>query len=80
MRKRMTVEGIAAQALNAASSRVSSAADGVRRSAEPDPGGDLVSLSEQAVRLLQAKHEHGAAIELARTADEIAQSAIDLIA
>ena len=74
----MTIQGIAGQALGAAAERLASAAEGVRRAAEP--GEDTVSLSEQAVRLLQAKHEHRAALELARTADEIQQSLIDLIA
>ena len=74
----MTVQSIAGRALHAAEGRVVSAAEGVRKAAEP--GGDVVSLSEQAIRLLQATHQHRAAIELAKTADEIAQSAIDLIA
>lgn len=75
----MTIQGIAAGALSAATGRVASAADGVRRAAEPSTG-DSVSLSDEAVRLLQARSEYHAAIELARTADEIQQSAIDLLA
>ena len=74
----MTIQGIAGQVLASASERLAEAAQGVRRSVEP--GEDTVSLSEQAVRLLQAKHEHRAALELAHTADEIQQSVIDLIA
>ncbi|MEZ5365732.1 MAG: hypothetical protein R2748_26225 [Bryobacterales bacterium] len=75
----MTIQAIAAAALSTASGRAASAAEGVRRAGEPQVE-DSVSLSEQAVRLLKAHTEYEAAIELARTADEIQRSAVDLLA
>jgi hypothetical protein len=78
----MTIHGIAASALGAAQRGVEAAAEGVRRRAEPQrqDSGDTVSLSEEAAGLLRARREYETAIKLARTADEIAETTIDLLA
>jgi hypothetical protein len=78
----MTIQATAITALAAASQRAASAAEGVRRAAAPpvETGGDSASLSEEAVRLLAASRESEAAVELARTADELTQTTIDLLA
>ena len=82
MRAWMTIQGTAITALAAAAERAENAAEGVRRAAAPplEGGGDAVSLSEEAVRLLAASREFEAAVELARTGDELTKTAIDLLA
>lgn len=77
----MSIQPTAIAALAAATERVGSAAEGVRRAAAP-PGrdGDSVSLSEEAVRLLAASREFEAAVELARTGDELTKTVLDLLA
>jgi hypothetical protein len=77
----MTVANVAAGAVRAASAGVEKAVEGVRRAAAPSGAAqDSASLSEEAVRLLVAAREYESAIELARTADEIAEATIDLMA
>lgn len=76
----MTIQATAITALAAASERVESAAEGVRRaSAPPARDGDSVSLSEEAVRLLATSREFEAAVELARTGDELTKTTLDLL-
>jgi flagellar hook protein FlgE len=68
-------------ALSQAIERVDQAAEGIRNATQPSAGdADQLDLSTEAVRLLVAKNGYDAAIELARTADEISQRAIDLLA
>ena len=78
----MTIQATAITALAAASQRVEAAAEGVRRASAPatGAGGDSVSLSEEAVRLLAASREFEAAVELARTGDELTKTTLDLLA
>lgn len=78
----MTIQATAITALAAASERVERAAEGIRRASAPpgQDGADTVSLSEEAVRLLAASREFEAAIELARTGDELTETTLDLLA
>ena len=76
----MTIQATALTALAAAQQRAEAAAEGVRRASSPSPAGDSVDLSEEAVRLLAASREFEAAIELARTGDELTQATLDILA
>jgi hypothetical protein len=69
----MTVSATALVALSQAIERVDQAAEGFRKATQPSAGDDdHVDLSTEAVRLLVANNGYDAAIELAKTADEIA--------
>lgn len=77
----MNVSTTALTALSQAAERVDRAAEGIARATHPPAAlEDQVELSTEAVRLLVAKNGYDAAIELAKTADEIDQQAIDLLA
>lgn len=78
----MTVSATALVALSQAIERVDQAAKGVRKATQPAAGrtDDYVDWSTDAVGLLVAKNGYDAAIELARTADEMSQRAMDLLA
>jgi len=77
----MTVSGTALIALSQALERVDQAAEGVSKATQLSVGvDDQVDLSTEAVRLLVAKNGYDAAIDLARTADEVSRRAIDLLA
>lgn len=76
----MTVSATALVALSQSLERADQAAEGIRRASLPtDPVEDQLDLSEEAVRLLVAKNGYDAAIELAKTADEMSRTAIDLL-
>ena len=77
----MGVSATAFVALSQAAKRVDQAAEGIARAIRP--AGDIddhVELSVEAVSMLVAKNEYDAAMELAKTADEISRGAIDLLA
>jgi len=80
----VTISAASLTALAEARQSVETAAEGVRRAAQPaaaaQGAGDSVELSEQAVRLVAAQRQFEAAIELAETADEIARESLDLLA
>ena len=78
----MNIQATALTALAAAAERAKSAAEGVSRAAAQATANDVDSanLSEEAVRLLAASREFEAAVELARTGDELARTTIDLLA
>ena len=76
----MTITASALTALAEAQRQLNNAAEGVERAARPASGaGDSLDLSGEAVKLLAAKTSFRAALELAETADEIEQHAIDLL-
>ena len=76
----MTITTSALTALAEAQRQVDNAAEGVERAARPaSEAGDSLNLSSEAVKLLAAKTSFDAALELAETADEIAQHTIDLL-
>ena len=77
----MTVSATALVALSQALERVDQAAEGISNATQPSVGlDDQLDLSAEAVRLLVAKEGYDAAIELAKTADEMSQRALDLLA
>ncbi|MBI1357903.1 MAG: hypothetical protein GC160_26495 [Acidobacteria bacterium] len=82
----MTIGSIAQSALLESSTRVQSAAQQVRRASAPVEditavaATEQVELSDAAVSLLQAQRQYETSLKLAKTADEIAQSSIDLLA
>ena len=78
---RMSISSVALVALAQAREQLDRSAEGVREaSAPPVEGADQVDLSEQAVNLLVARTSYRAALELARTADEVAEETLDLLA
>jgi len=77
----MNVSSIALTALAQAQKQLASAAEGVSQASTPALlGEDQLDLSEQAVKLLAAKTSFRVAIELAKTADEVTQESLDLLA
>jgi hypothetical protein len=77
----MMVTATALAALSQAHERVAQAAQGLREATAAGPAlDDQVDLSAEALRLLVAKDGYDAAIELAKTADEMSRRAIDLLA
>lgn len=83
----MTVFATALAALSHARERVDDAAEGVAKSTRPAVEAsnqavgpvDQLDLSTEAVHLLAAKNGYDAALELAKTADEMSQRTIDLL-
>lgn len=82
----MSVLTAALSGMSAAREQLDLAAEGIRRATSPRVSGeprqvqgDRVELSEAAVRLLAARTAFKAAVELARTADEIDREAIGLL-
>jgi hypothetical protein len=73
----MSVSSIALGGLNQAQASLESTA---QRISAPAGQGDSVSLSTDAVSLLQAKNDFAANINVLKVADEIAKSTIDLVA
>jgi fumarate hydratase class II len=77
----MTVSGTALAALSQAQQRVDQAAEGVRKATAPATAlHDQLDLSTEAVGLLAAKIGYDSAIGLARAADEISRTTLDLLA
>ena len=77
----MTVSTTAQVALSQALERVDQAAAGINKAARPSADAqDQVDLSTEAIGLLVASNGYDAAIGLAKTADEISRTAIDLLA
>ena len=78
---RMSISSIALMALAEAREQLDRSAEGIRQATAPYvEGADQVDLSEQAVKLLAAQTSYRAALELARTADEVAEETLDLLA
>ena len=77
----MSVSAIALAGITSAVKQFDEAAEGVRRATSSDPETtDRADLSEAAVKLLTARTAYKAAIEVAKSADEINEHAIDLLA
>jgi len=77
----MSILSIALVALAQASDQLGRSAEGIRQATAPlVEGTDQVDLGEQAVKLLAARTSYRAALELARTADEVAEETLDLLA
>lgn len=77
----MTVSGTALAALFQAMGRVERAAEGIAKASRPTvEANDQADLSTEAVDLLVARNGYDAAIQVAKTADEMSRSAIDLLA
>jgi flagellar hook protein FlgE len=77
----MTVSATAQVALAHALKRVDQAAAGINKATRPSADApDQVDLSTEAIGLLVARNGYDAAIGLAKTADEINRTAIDLLA
>lgn len=77
----MSISATALVALNEAFENVDHAAEGVRRATNQarDPQ-DQVDLSTAAVSLLVAQSAVDSAVALAKTADEISEATLDLLA
>ncbi len=77
----MSISATALTTINQALEQVDRAAEGVRRATLPlrEPTADSVDLSTEAVRLLSARSAFEAGIVLARTADEIERTTLDLL-
>ena len=77
----MTISGTTNAALSHALERVNHAAEGVAKASRPTiEAADQLDMSTEAVHLLVAKNGYDAAIELAKTSDEISRQTIDLLA
>ena len=77
----MGISSIALVALAQAREQLDQSAEGIRQATAPYvEGTDQVDLSEQAVKLLAARTSYRAALELARTADEVAEETLDILA
>lgn len=76
----MTLNGIASEALSSALAEVGTAARRVSQAATPDVEPETrLELTTEIVRLLRAQRHFEAAVEIARTADETTQEALDLL-
>ena len=77
----MSVSAIALAGITSAVEQFDEAAEGIRKATSVNPEtADRVDLSAEAVKLLTARTAYKAAIEVAKTADEISEQAIDLLA
>jgi hypothetical protein len=77
----MSISSIALVALAEAGEQLDRSSEGIRQTTAPFvKGTDQVDLSEQAVKLLSARASYRAALELAQTADEVAEETLDLLA
>jgi hypothetical protein len=77
----MTVSATALAALSQALERVDQAAEGLSKATQPSVDvDDRADLSAEALRILVAKDGYDAAIDLAKTADELSRTAIDRLA
>ena len=77
----MSISSIALVALAQAREQLDRSAEGIQRATAPSvEREDQVDLSEQAVKLLAARTSCRAALDLARTADEVAEETLDLLA
>ena len=77
----MSVSAIALAGITSAVEQFDEAAEAVRKATSSNPGtADRVDLSSAAVKLLAARTAYQAAIEVAKSADEISEHAIDLLA
>ncbi len=76
----MSVSAIALAGITSAVQQFDKAAEGIRRATSSDPEtSDRVDLSVAAVDLLSARTAYQAAIEVAKSAEEISEHAIDLL-
>ncbi len=73
----MEISAVARAGMNAAEERFEKAATGIATAPAP---ADTVSLSGPAVALLSAKNEFQADTRLARVADEMQRSALNMLA
>jgi hypothetical protein len=78
----MTIQATAQVAMTQALEDVEHAAAAIARATQPQSvvAGDRADLSTEAVQLLAASRAFEAAAELAKTADEVAEATIDLLA
>jgi flagellar basal body rod protein FlgC len=73
----MDISAIASAGLDVAQSRFDKAATGIASAS--DSAGDIVSLSQQAVSLLSARHEFQTDVQLAHVADEMQKTTLNLL-
>ena len=77
----MSISSSALAGITQALKQFDQAAEGIRRAAQPEAGSvDQLDLSTEAVKLLAARTAVQASLEVVKTADEINQYAIDLLA
>lgn len=75
----MTLDGIAAAALQGALAEVGTAASRLSRAATPEAGPEpRPELSTELIRLLKAQRHFEVAVEIAHTADETTQTTLKL--
>ncbi len=76
----MDISAIASAGLDVAQSRFDKAATGIASTGTgAAPVGDIVSLSQQAVSLLSASHEFQTDVQLARVADAMHKTTLNLL-
>ena len=77
----MSISSSALAGITQALKQFDQAAEGIRRATQPEAGSaDQLDLSTEAVKLLAARTAVQASLEVAKTADEVNQYAIDLLA
>ncbi len=76
----MSISSSALAGITQALKQFDQAAEGIRRATQPETGSDQLDLSTEAVKLLAARTAVEASLEVLKTADEINQHAIDLLA
>ena len=77
----MSISSSALAGITQALKQFDQAAEGIRRATQPETGSaDRLDLSTEAVKLLAARTAVQASLEVAKTADEINQHVIDLLA
>ena len=77
----MSISSSALAGITQALKQFDQAAEGIRRATQPETGSvDQLDLSTEAVKLLAARTAVQASLEVAKTADEVNQHVIDLLA
>ncbi len=77
----MSISSSALAGITQALKQFDQAAEGIRRATQPEAGSaDQLDLSTEAVKLLAARTAVQVSLEVVKTADEINQHAIDLLA
>ena len=76
----MSISSSALAGITQALKQFDQAAEGIRRATQPETGSDQLDLSTEAVKLLAARTAVEASLAVVKTADEINQHTIDLLA